>query len=396
VKIVFLTNEVDLDAKGGGTQRSKMLIKSIEDSRPPDSNFSVLAVPFFEFQRMPESQVYDLPVSQDIEFGINLEVILQKHPKKLKSMIELLLKADFIFVDNCYFAPIIEHITNKSSSIPKIIYISHNYEARLKVTTSQLLAWPRDKASLYLKKVEEFENYLWRTSMYRIVCAIDDAVQLNKVCEKNFIHVANGGFKRNKPNLTEREVLDFLGCESYSLFVASGHPPNIDGFIEGIGPDFGFMPKNTRIVLVGSSVGPIEEKIKTTIFYETYLKKGSAIPNASDEMLDNLYAYARTVVLPIFRGSGTSIKSVEALLSDKHLIATHFALRGIDIEHLPEDRVDFCSTQIEFKKALQKRIRTAKSFSGVMDGIPSLEWTSIQNQAASEIKKLFQEKVTSR
>jgi hypothetical protein len=273
---------------------------------------------------------------------------------------------------------------------PEIVYISHNYETVLKANTAKLLKWQESKAKLYLKEVSEIENYLWGHSKSRIVCAINDGLQLNKQNSKEFIHIPNGGYIRNKPKSSKEKVLNFLGCSSYSLFVASGHPPNINGFLEGIGIDFGFIPQDSRLVLVGSSVVPIEAQITGTKFHETFLKKGSSIPEASDELLDNLYAYSNSIVLPIFSGSGTSIKSAEALLSNKHLIASKFAFRGITLNDALESQIDFCESQVEFKSAISQSLVSPLKPSELTSDILELEWSHVLMKATMEMKKIFQ------
>jgi hypothetical protein len=391
MKIIFLTNETDLDAKGGGAQRSKMLVKAIEDSVPIGSTFEVLPISFYAFKRIPEAQIFELPVSQDIEFAINLMEILEREPGRLEELTQTLMDADYIFVDNCYLAPLIEFIRKQNQKTPHVIYISHNYEKNLKATTAKLLKWPPGKAEFYLKEVSKFEKFLWDHAGFRIVCAISDAMELNKENMKSFIHIPNGGYIREAPKISKEKVLDFLGCKSYSLFVASGHPPNIDGFLQGIGIDFGFIPQDSRLVLVGSSVGPIEARISGTKYHETFLKKGSSIPDASDELLDNLYAYANSIVLPVFSGSGTSIKSVEALLSNQQLIASRFAFRGIDLDATLESRIDFCSSQDDFKGAISRSLVAPLQLSEPRIDILKLEWSQIQLEATLEMKKIYQQ-----
>lgn len=390
LRIIFLTNEVDLDAKGGGAQRSKMLVKAIEDSIPAGSKFEILQISFYAYERLPESQIFDLPLAQDIEFAINLRKILEIEPERLKDTIKTLLEADYIFVDNCYLAPLIEFIRKEKQKTPEIIYLSHNYEKNLKATTAKLLKWPPEKAEFYLKEVSEFENFLWSNAGIRIVCAKSDAIELNKENMKSFIYIPNGGYIRETPRLSKEKILDFLGCKSFSLFVASGHPPNIGGFLQGIGIDFGFIPQGSRLVLVGSSVGPIEAKILGTKFHETFLKKCLAIPDASDELLDNLYAYANSIVLPIFGGSGTSIKSVEALLSNQQLISSRFAFRGIDLDATLESRIDFCSSQDDFRGAISRSLLAPLQLSEPRIDILQLEWSQIQFEATLEMKKIYQ------
>jgi hypothetical protein len=390
LRFLFLTNEIDLDAKNGGAQRSKMLVGAIQDSIPNRSKFEVIPISFYAYEKNKEALIFNLPVSHDIEFAINLRKILEREPEKLKKTIQLLLEADYVFVDNCYLSPLIEFVLKQKEKIPQVIYISHNYERELKESTAKHLKWPPNKAELYIEEVSKLENFLWNHSATRIVCAINDAIKLNKETMKDFVHIPNGGHIRKAPKLSKEKVLDLLGCNSYSLFVASGHPPNVDGFFQGIGIDFGFIPRNSKLVLVGSSGGQIEAMISKTKFYKTFLKKAVLLPEAGDELLDNLYAHAQSIILPIFSGGGTSIKSAEAVLSNQQLIATKFAFRGIDFDSTFDFRIDFCESQKEFKEAITRSLTSSVKLSGNSVDILELEWSKIQFEATLKIKKILQ------
>lgn len=390
MKVLFLTNEVDLDAKGGGAQRSKILVEAVKDSLPKGSTFLLRQISFFEFKRLQTSEVFDLPVAHDIEFAINLRETLAKNPESLNSFTKEIHESDYVFVDNCYLAPLIEHFVTSGRGKQKVVYISHNYEKELKESTSNILKWPEGIARRYIDIAAKFESFLWSASKERVVCSLDDASNLNKENFRDFIFLPNGGYSRKAPTDSENSLLKYLGCKSFSLFVASGHPPNIDGFLQGVGTDFGFIPSNSRLVLVGSATGPIQEKIVGTKFHETYLKNGSAIIEASDQLLDNLYSFASSVILPIFQGSGTSIKSIEALLSGRKLVATKYAFRGIDVSGDLENQITFCEKQHDFKMAISKSLLAPRVSFKTSGSSLALEWSRIKSQAVSEFEKFFQ------
>jgi hypothetical protein len=390
MKIVFLTNETDFNAKNGGAQRSKMLVNAIKKAIDMGTNLEIISVSFYAYERMPDAQIYDLPISQDIEFAINLRKILEREPQRLTALIQRIRNADYLFVDNCYLSPLIEFICQQKLKSPYVVYLSHNYEKNVKSTTAELLGWPSRNAQFYIQEVSNSENFLWKHSNARVVCAVDDAIQLNGESIRKFSHIPNGGYRRQQPTLSKKELLDFLGCKTYSLFVASGHPPNVAGFLQGIGADSGFIPFDSRLVVVGSCVGPIETTISKTKFWETGRNKLSMIPEASDKLLDNLYAYANSIVLPIFNGSGSSIKSIEALLTNRQLIAAKFALRGIESDAIRESRIDFCASQNEFRRAIHRSLISPLQFSEPGNDVSRLEWNQIQLEASLEIKSIIQ------
>jgi hypothetical protein len=165
--------------------------------------------------------------------------------------------------------------------------------------------------------------------------------------------IPNGGKIRKPNNAGKDSVLSFLGCEKFALFVASGHPPNVHGFLNGIGIDFGFMPHKSRLVLAGSSARYIFEKIEESKYLETFLNRGSRIDFASDELLAQLYSHASAVILPIYEGGGTNIKTAEAFLNSRFVLSTEFAMRGFDQRLSAEKSFRIIETQSQFKNGIK-------------------------------------------
>jgi glycosyltransferase involved in cell wall biosynthesis len=189
--------------------------------------------------------------------------------------------------------------------------------------------------------------------------------------------------------MSESELLNYLGTDGFALFVSSGHPPNVEGFIKGIGLDSGFIPPNFKIVVAGSSSSYILDRIRETQYWDTSLNRMSFLEETTEVMLDNLYAYAKAIIVPIFLGSGSSIKAREALLSMKPVITTAFGLRGEDIKNDYRGRIVICESQVEFKKALVEAL-TSESLPSPLEEFPeSLEWKNVKNKATEYFRRIL-------
>jgi hypothetical protein len=95
------------------------------------------------------------------------------------------------------------------------------------------------------------------------------------------------------------------------------------------------------------------------------------------------------VIVPIFSGSGTSIKTIEALLSGKKIIATPFAFRGLDkIENDGFD-IDFCTDSNTFKHSIVNNLKNPAVSSRNSEIVSEYEWSSIKSKATEIFKNIF-------
>ena len=104
------------------------------------------------------------------------------------------------------------------------------------------------------------------------------------------------------------------------LYVSSRHEANLEGirlFLSNI--YFPMLePLGINLVIAGEVCEDMRELNHPNIYLVYRLKK-----------LAPIYAAAKIVVLPIFAGAGSPIKTLEALGRGKPIVATTFALRGI-------------------------------------------------------------------
>lgn len=105
------------------------------------------------------------------------------------------------------------------------------------------------------------------------------------------------------------------------LYVSSQHGPNLEGlryFFHHVFYPL-LMPQGFTICIAGMICNDLKGLEGPQILLAHRLKD-----------LTPLYAATRTVILPIFDGAGGAVKASEALAFDKPVVATTFALRGIE------------------------------------------------------------------
>jgi len=137
------------------------------------------------------------------------------------------------------------------------------------------------------------------------------------------------------------------------------------------------MPPNSKIVVVGTSGNYLMSKISESKYRETFLMRGKVIPECPNDLLARLYKHAEAILLPIFEGGGTNIKTAEAFLNGKKIIATQFSLRGFDLKYWNLDKLKLVSDKMEFRSAIINVLSASPALDNLNDEFAySWQWIS--------------------
>ena len=148
------------------------------------------------------------------------------------------------------------------------------------------------------------------------------------------------------------------GDDPYFAFAGSSYWPNVEGFAQMATPSLAFLPPTVKIHVAGT--------VGTEILRDrSILRHQSA--NASRILLrgflgmEDLVAMmhrSTAVLVPVFIGEGSNLKSADALASGAPVIMTERATRGYErvIEDDPEG-VTVVTTASDFREGLMNRLR---------------------------------------
>jgi glycosyltransferase involved in cell wall biosynthesis len=212
-----------------------------------------------------------------------------------------------------------------------LIYGSENIEHQLKHDILHN-CFDHDHAQYAAEKVRQTE--LRAASDADFVFYVSNAEQNWLLQEANrhpseIISVPNGAH----PMSVTQEGLDkankITRNHQFALFCASAHPPNITGFWHYFERGFGCFSPVEKLVIAGSAGASIQahNHAKNSPCFSSRCEIAGEI---DQHTLDALVATAHTIVLPIIHGSGTNLKSAEALVSGHYVVTTKKALRGFE------------------------------------------------------------------
>ena len=141
--------------------------------------------------------------------------------------------------------------------------------------------------------------------------------------------------------------------DPYFAFAGSAYWPNIEGFAEIANPSLAFLPPTIRIQIAGSVGG---ELLRTEAILRHQSANASRMTVRGFLSMDKLVAMmrrSRAVLVPVFIGEGSNLKSADALASGAPVIMTERATRGYeDVIAIDGDGITVVRSADAFRTAM--------------------------------------------
>lgn len=229
---------------------------------------------------------------------------------------------NYILFDGVHVAASCENLLKSSSNGPKLIYRAHNIEfviwKRAAKTTINLL-----KKILLL-----WQSELMKKFEMRVVNRVDMTASVSK---------EDRDYYRSISNIDDEKIVfcpigvkekDFISYpedkEKLSLLYIArlDWPPNRDGlkwFLEHVWPKILASKKDIKLDIIGSG---------ESSWLKNYSNMSNVKVHGLVESLDCYYENSHAVISPIFYGSGTRVKVLEAASYGRCCISTKMAMEG--------------------------------------------------------------------
>jgi len=232
----------------------------------------------------------------------------------------------------------------------KIVYGSANIEHKLKQSIVEQY-FGREHAARCATIVKEIEEDAIRRSDICIAVTEEDKHYILSVDKTKSVYICPNASNAPKPN--ERgfhRVHQLTKGKKYALFVGSGHPPNVEGFLHFLGGHSAAFSGDVLLVIAGSAGNAIKNNHN---YNDKFIFKHKVIfPGFVDQpTLDALIKMAHQILLPIRQGGGSNLKTAEALLSQRSIVASSCAMRGFE-KFANEARVTIADTPTIFKRSV--------------------------------------------
>ncbi len=234
---------------------------------------------------------------------------------------------------------------------PLLLYSAHNIEHTMKAAMLQSVGQSDMNA---IAAIESLEAEICANANATIACTQHDGEILESMGAKNLVICSNGvDSLRHKPDV-EQILQKLLALRSFALFVGSAHAPNALGFWDMLSHNLSYLRPEQFIVVVGS-VGRILHQYapeKDSILHLLNEQKIKILGEVSRDVLIALLARANVILLPLTLGGGSNLKTAEAIVANRPVVATSLAIRGFEFAR---NLTNFAiaDTQEQFIAALQ-------------------------------------------
>lgn len=367
-KILVIAPYPIVAARHGGQKRVAAMVKKQSENfksvkfvgifhKPSYPDFTQDDIPLGQVSNLEAIDENPLAMDQIIGKSIDNDAHVRSHFAKV--LIEY--RPDIIQVEHVFLYDGLSVLLKELNMWPKLIYSSHNIEHVMKAEIYKELEVDKKTADLLVRDTGKLEERFSKQADLVIGVSKEDALLHKKMGAKNVIVIPNGisplpamKTRNSKYKAWKRDHK----ITKFVTFVGSGHPPNYQGIIRLIGLDTSFLPKDSRFVLGGGVSEYFRVKYPKNKYPNLWKRLIATGPLEENELAD-LIEETDVFALPILSGGGSNLKTAEAILADKKIVATQYAFRGFE-EYLKLPNVYIANDAHSFKQLIKQAIESPR------------------------------------
>jgi len=333
--------------------------------------------------------------SDHLTSDIRIGKAIYESPRIRKRITKLIDKfnPDIIQIEQVFPYIGLKKILENMQSKAKIIHSSHNIEVEIKKEVMSIAMAEQKYIDESINLIDDYETDLAKNADLVIAVSDSDGKYLIKKGCRNYILAPNGA-RISKPT---KKALKYWN-DIYSInnisnsfgYIGSAHLPNMLGLKEMIGYRLGFIEPKNKLILAGSMGNNIENNFDySNLLDSTFWLRAYNAGTLSEEQLAGLLSKIDVVVLPMSSGGGSNLKTAEAILSQKKIVATDFAFRGFE-EYKKLPNIYIGKNKNEFINKMNEAINTPRIDLNKheRDLVDSVLWESTLKKMVQEVGKI--------
>jgi hypothetical protein len=305
------------------------------------------------------NKINEAPYASDLTTGEAINTDLGVRHKMMQLL--TIYKPHLIHIEQVYpyygLVPLMTELNVK----PKLVYGSQNIEYTMKQKIYEGLRLPEDIAKATVKKIKDLEESFSREADLVITVNEADAKSHREMGAKK-VFVAPNGIDKVIPSKQATSYWQKFkrdnAVKQVLTFISSAHPPNWEGFLSMVGDDLKFVPDGAKIFIAG---GVADYFIRAYNYgaksHKAFWDKVVPVERPSDDKLSGLIRESELILLPITTPRGSNLKTAEAILSGKKIVATKYAFRGFE-EYNKLPNIYIANTQEEFRRSIIKALNS--------------------------------------
>ncbi len=340
-KILILSSYPVAEPRHGGQKRVQAVITEYK------KHFAqVKAVAVYSRWANPKHGPDDIPVSHAtdrlIQESGRVEDVLCGEAiytePKVKAHLTQILKSfrpDLIQVEHVYpyigLAPLLKELGLDTP----LVFDTHNVEHEMKRVIYETSALTPADAQELVARIEATERELAARAVITTAVSVADRTAFERMGARKIVLAPNGiypSLRAPRAVAAWRKQFADAGINHTFLYVSSAHMPNWMGFLDIVSDGLGFLPPDGRILLAGGLSRWLTTRYQwpATPGAATFWLRAEALGVLPEDQLAGLLTVSDRILLPITTGGGSNLKTAEALLSGKPVIATSRAFRAYE------------------------------------------------------------------
>jgi glycosyltransferase involved in cell wall biosynthesis len=285
-------------------------------------------------------------------------------------------RPDVIQFEEPFFWPLLRRLVEagalerKGGARIRILHSSYNIEH----------AWRREyregatlQEDAFLLELEALEHDIARRADAICTVSASDAAAFEVMGADRVVVAPNGTALPTPAPAALRCVRQYLDRQPFALFVSSAHPPNASGFMHMIRGAAGARLRNGIVVVCGD-VARLLNVYAREPGLQYMFRNIRLLGQVPGDFLAALYVRAQVVVVPRTLGGGSNLKTAEALLSGRPIVATRRAFIGFE-EHVTAPGVHLVDDPTLFWPAIDTLLAEAPAAPILRKGVESLAWS---------------------
>ncbi len=298
------------------------------------------------------NRIVKTPFSNDLATALESEKSKGMHNFLKKHLLEF--KPDYIFLEQPWLWPLVKNFLEEGLLVnTQLVYSSQNIEYLTKksIFESNKIVDTCD----VINSIKKLESDLCNHASVVIGCTQTDLDEFAKLGAKKLVLCPNG-ITTNTPTTTAiNKIKHLIGKREYALFVGSAYPPNAQGFWAMLGNSMAWLNPDQMIIAVGGcslileDFAPEQSRIYDFVNFDRIKRLGFVENDELAALIDG----AKMLILPITSGGGSNLKTAEAIMSCKPVVATEKACRGFDLTNKLSN-FEICYEQSDFIDGIKK------------------------------------------
>lgn len=231
-------------------------------------------------------------------------------------------RPDVVQFEEPYLWPVVKMLRDRGElAQARLVHSSYNFETVYRRVLARISGNTNREI---LEHVANQEIEIARECDLVLTVSDDDANSFRSLGTRHVV-VARNGSRRIEPTQQALAAVDaYLGDAGFALFVSSAHPPNAEGLLEFTKAMRDRLPG--KLVICGAVYKLLDSAQKT----HRIIQDAEIMGMVGPDVLAALLARASVILLPKTSGGGSNLKTSEALLANRPVVASSLAFAGFE------------------------------------------------------------------